>query len=300
MSKAYQLTINKISDWGAILEYLRSLSSINYMIACREFAPKTNKEHYHVYIQFRFSMKLSKKKLLSAHIEVCRGSPQENIDYIRKNGDILLEEGDPRLGGKVITIKEVKTMTNEERENLPFSSYNKLQALKRDEIATLRASLYYKKVEVYYIFGKSGTGKTKYAINAILNLFDMKKIESDLFNEVKYSGSFWNGVNIDNMTKVALYDDFRDYHMPPSEFINFIDYNIHVMNIKYGFVMNNFNYIFITSIQSPYDLYKKFQKSENIFVLNDQYCEESQTQWIRRFTQIIEVDEKGIKILAKK
>ena len=223
-----------------------------------------------------------------------------NINYIRKNGDILLEEGEPRLGGKVVTIKEVKTMTNEERENLPFSSYNKLQALKRDEIATLRASLYYKKVEVYYIFGKSGTGKTKYAINAILNLFDMKKIESDLFNEVKYSGSFWNGVNIDNMTKVALYDDFRDYHMPPSEFINFIDYNIHVMNIKYGFVMNNFNYIFITSIQSPYDLYKKFQKSENVFVLNDQYCEESQTQWIRRFTQIIEVDEKGIKILAKK
>ena len=105
MSKAYQLTINKISDWGAILEYLQSLSSINYMIACREFAPKTNKEHYHVYIQFRFSMKLSKKKLLSAHIEVCRGSPQENINYIRKNGDILLEEGEPRLGGKVVTIK---------------------------------------------------------------------------------------------------------------------------------------------------------------------------------------------------
>ena len=55
MPKAYQLTINKISDWGAILEYLQSLTSINYMIACREFAPKTQKEHYHVYIQFKYS-----------------------------------------------------------------------------------------------------------------------------------------------------------------------------------------------------------------------------------------------------
>ena len=80
MPKAYQLTINKIDDWGAILEYLQSLASINYMIACREFAPKTGKEHYHVYIQLKCSLTLSKKKLLSAHIEICKGSPQANID----------------------------------------------------------------------------------------------------------------------------------------------------------------------------------------------------------------------------
>ena len=61
MPKAYQLTINKIEDWGAILEYLQSLTSLNYMIACREFAPKTGKEHYHVYIQLKYSMTLSKK-----------------------------------------------------------------------------------------------------------------------------------------------------------------------------------------------------------------------------------------------
>ena len=89
MPKAYQLTLNKIDDWGAIFEYLQSLTSFNYMIACREFAPKTGKEHYHVYIQFKYSMNLSKKKLLSAHIEVCKGSPQANIAYIKKQGDIL-------------------------------------------------------------------------------------------------------------------------------------------------------------------------------------------------------------------
>lgn len=301
MPKAYQFTLFKIEEWGAILEYLQSLTSINYMIASREFAPKTGAEHYHVYIQLKHSMKLSRKKLLSAHIEICRGTPQQNIAYVKKQGDILLEEGEPRLGGgDAISIKEVKAMTNEERENLPFSSYNRLQALKRDEISVLKASEYYKEVEVYYIFGKSGTGKTKYAIEAIKNLVDLKYIESDTFNEVKYSDKFWNGVNLDNMTKVALYDDFRDYHMSPSEFINFIDYNVHVMNIKYGFVMNKFKYIFITSIQNPYDLYKKYQKSENIFVSNDEYTEESQAQWIRRFTEIIEVDEKGIKTYKKK
>lgn len=301
MSKAYQLTINKISDWGPILEYLQSLTSKNYMIACREFAPSTGKEHYHVYIQFRFSIQLSKKKLLSAHIEKCYGTPQQNIDYIKKSGDILFEGGKPRLGtGKAITIKEVKEMTYEDRENLPFTNYNRLQALKRDEISVLKASLSYKNVEVCYIYGKSGVGKTKYAMEAIVDLYNKKLIESDAYNKVKYSGSYWNGVSIDNMTQVALYDDFRDYHMPPSEFIQFIDYNVNVMNIKYGFAMNNFKYIFITSIQNPYDLYKRLQKSDNMFTSSDYYDEEAKEQWIRRFTEIIEVDDKGIKTYKKK
>ena len=175
MPKAYQLTINKIDDWGAILEYLQSLTSINYMIACREFAPKTGKEHYHVYIQLKYSMTLSKKKLLSAHIEICKGSPQANIDYIKKQGDILFEEGEPRLGGNSFSIKEIKAMTNEERENLSFYHYNKIQNLKRDEICVLKASEYLKNIQVYYIYGKSGTGKTKYAINAICELCKQKK-----------------------------------------------------------------------------------------------------------------------------
>ena len=312
MPKAYQLTINKISDWGEILAYLQSLTSVNYMIACREFAPKTGKEHYHVYIQFKYSMNLSKKKLLSAHIEVCKGRPQANIAYIKKQGDILFEEGEPRLASSGISIKEVKEMTKDERENLPFSHYNKVQSLKRDEICTLRASEYFKHVEVFYIFGPSGAGKTKYAINAIKELYKQQKIPDDIFNEVKYCGNFWNGVSLDNMSKVALYDDFRDYHLPPSEFINFIDYNMHIMNIKYGFVMNKFEYIFITSIQSPYKLYDNKPKDDQLskafgaankvlFKSNaEDYEEESRMQWIRRISQIIEVNGNGLTIKLNK
>lgn len=309
MSKAYQLTINKISDWGPILEYLQSLKSINYIIACREFAPTTKKEHYHVYIQFKFSMNLSKKKLFSAHIERCRGSPQSNIEYIRKNGDIIYEEGTPRLGGNGFSIKEVKGMTNEERDQLSFTHYNKIQSLKRDELSHIKASEYFKDVEVFYIHGPSGTGKTKYAINAIIELHKQNKIKTDEFNEVKFCGTFWNGVTLDNMTEVALYDDFRDYHLTPSEFINFIDYNVHIMNIKYGFVMNKFRYIFITSIQSPHDLFKKKEivfgnlgglgnkntKNEK----DDDDAEESKVQWLRRISQIVYTGNISLEIQVK-
>ena len=99
-SKAFLFTLFHINEWGPILEYLRSLKGRNYMIASREFAPKTGAEHYHIYVQFEFTVTLSRKKLLSMHIDICRGTPQQNIDYVKKEGDILLEEGEPRLGGK--------------------------------------------------------------------------------------------------------------------------------------------------------------------------------------------------------
>ena len=301
MSKAYQLTLNEIEKFEDLLKYLRSLKSKNYIIASQELAPSTGHPHIHVYIQFNYPIRLSIKKLCGAHIEPCWASPQRNIDYCKKDGNILIEEGKPRLGaGNAITIKEVKAMTYEDRENLPFTNYNRLQSLKRDEISVLKVSSSYKNVEVSYIYGKSGVGKTKYAMEAIKELYDKKLIESDAYNKVKYSGSYWNGVSVDNMTKVALYDDFRDYHMPPSEFIQFIDYNVNVINIKYGFAMNNFNYIFITSIQSPYDLYKGLQKSDNMFTSSDYYDEEAKEQWLRRFTEIIEINDKGIKSYRKK
>ena len=301
MSKAYALTLNQIEKWEELLKYFKSLKSRNYIVAGQELAPTTGHPHIQIYIQFNYPIRLSIKKLCGAHIEPCYASPQRNIDYCKKDGNILIEEGKPRLGaGNAISIKEVKEMTYEDRENLPFTNYNRLQSLKRDEISVLDANTSYKEVEVYYIFGKSGMGKTKYVMESIKKLADLKLIESAKYNKVKYTDKFWNGVSMDNMTQVALYDDFRDYHIPPSEFIQFIDYYYNIMNIKNSFVVNKFKYIFITSIQSPYDLYKKYQKSENIFVSNDEYAEEAKEQWLRRFTEIIEVTEKNIKLLKQK
>lgn len=54
----------------------------------------------------------------------------------------------------------------------------------------------------------------------------------DEFEEVKYSNGFWNGVSDGN--GCAVYDDFRDSHISASEFINFIDYNVHNLNVKGG------------------------------------------------------------------
>ena len=103
----------------------------------------------------------------------------------------------------------------------------------------------------------------------------MEELGLEKFNDVKFTGSFWNGLS--ENCEVALYDDFRDSHMKPSEFINFIDYNVHNLNSKGGYFKNKYKFIFITSIQNPEGLWKEFREKNP---------EDSLTQWMRRM-QII-------------
>ena len=57
--------------------------------------------------------------------------------------------------------------------------------------------------------------------------------------------------------------------MTASEFINFIDYRSHNLNVKGGTVRNNYTKIIITSIQSIDELYSNMPS-------------EAKQQWIRR------------------
>lgn len=245
-AKAFMLTCNEEDMFADVIAYVRSLSP-NYMIACKECAPTTGHVHMHLYAQFVNTRRLSFKKLCGSHVDVCKGSCQQNIAYVKKDGDIIVEEGTPRFKGGV-TIKDVKAMSKEQRADLPVQLYNIVQKVNEDEAKDISPMDYYKKVEVFYVYGESGAGKTKWCID------NMVENKISTFNEVKYDGSFWHGVKPDG--KVALYDDWRDSHMKPAEFINFIDYNRHVMNVKGGSVRNGYERIYITSVQSPEEIYK--------------------------------------------
>ena len=267
MSKrAYQLTLNQSQRFESLKEYLLS-RNYNYILAGKELAPTTGKEHIHVYIQLKTPSKLSLKKLEGAHIEQCFGSPEQNITYIKKpDTEIIFEVGEPKLmknKHSFPTIKEVEAMTKEERKELPVQYYNIAKEINIKEDNEIDINEYFKEdIKVYYIHGPSGIGKTKKAIEII------KELGYQKFNEVKYVNGFWIGTG---NSKVALYDDFRDSHMKASEFINFIDYNMHNLNTKYGYVKNAYQVIIITSIQDPNDIYRNLEEKE---------------QWLRRLNII--------------
>ena len=257
-SKAFLLTINEYENTTLVLCYLRKLKP-GYLLASREEAPTTGHVHAHIYVQFPNARRLSIAKLLGAHVDKCYGSPQQNQNYVKKDGDIICEEGElKKKGGK--SIEDVKKMAPEERAQLPIQLYNIVQKIEEKEGNDLNPEECYKKVEVHWFHGESGAGKTRAAMEAM---------KGRKFNMLKYENGFWHGIG---EAEVALYDDWRDTHMKPTELINFIDYYIHPMNVKGGSVKNKYKEIYITSIQDPEKIYSNMP-------------EEYKRQWIRRIKE---------------
>lgn len=261
--RSTQFTLNEVDRFNSLKEKILKKSP-SYVIACKEKAPTTGHEHIHIYVQWGKLRRIKAKDFEGAHIEATRGSPEANKKYIEKEGNIIWEEGEfkgYKNKNSFPTIKEVKMMKKEERDLLPLQYYNIIQKINMAEDNILDAKNAYKQVTVIYYWGKSGVGKTKTALQYI------KEYCNAAYCEVKFTNGFWIGVNTDCNT--ALYDDFRDSHMKPSEFINFIDYNIHNLNTKGGYVKNTFRHIFITSIQDPHCIYSNCP-------------EEYKEQWLRR------------------
>lgn len=285
-ARNFQITLNQIDKYNDIKDYLTNLKTFYYLISCKETAPTTGHEHIHIYTHFNKPIKLSIKKLKGAHLEKCKGTPHQNILYIIKNlnkdiieskfkeyleeynkikkenneqSTLLDELGErPHQGKKNFNFEEVSKLTQEDilnNEDLNLIQKKTLLNIKKDiSNQPININDYHKKIKVYYIYGPSGSGKTNKALDII------QENNYKNFDEVKYSNGFYIGAS--GLSKVCLYDEFRASHMSISEFINFIDYNKHNMNIKGGFIKNNYELIIITSIQDPNNIYNNVIDNE--------------------------------------
>ena len=273
-ARHFQITLNQVERWEELKDYIKSLKNFTYGIATLESAPSTGHQHIHFYIRFGEAQKLNPKKLQGAHIEKCFGSIKQNIEYIKKTkqpekrGKIIFEEGEindkfnpEKDGEKKPTIREVKEMSKDEREDLEITYYNQVDKINILEDNKITGQTCSKKVKVIYLWGPSGSGKSLWA---------KYKFKDTPFDIVKKEGDFWHGVS--GVNKACLYDDWRDSHMKPSDFINFIDYTVHTLNVKNGSMKNKYKYIIITSVQDPETIYETFVMKNT----------EPKKQWMRR------------------
>lgn len=271
-ARNFLLTLNDVSVYEFLADNLKAYKTLGYLLAYKEKAPSTGHEHIHIYVHFTNAIKLSAKKVLGAHIDICRGTPQQVIKYVSKDGDLVEEYGEkPKQGGK--NIKEIREMKKEDRELLPINYFNIVEKINQEENADIDIEDLAKNIKVYYIQGKPGVGKTE-KMKAIVR--ENKNIYGTKINMLKFDNNFWLGLG---SAKIAVYDDFRDSHMKASEFINFIDYNKHYMNVKGGTKLNNYELIIITSIQKLNEIYKHMP-------------EEGKNQWMRRVELIDMYNEK--------
>lgn len=279
------MNASTLEHYNDIRSYFESLKSCTYAL-CVEHIGQENK-HYHLFAQFKTPVKLSLKKLYGAHVEYIHSTPQDTVRYMKCEDDkhkslgvtyqLIDEWGELRSYGGSIKIKDIKNMNMNEIDELPAMYHNIASKIKLEQANELDVDDLHKDVKIYYIYGPSGVGKTQRAKEIIRENID--KYGRKL-NMIKYENGFYNGTS--RGCPIAIYDDFRDSHMKPSEFINLIDYNVHPMNIKGGSMMNEYKLIIITSVQDPHNIYHNVD-------------DEPRRQWLRRM-EIIEMNENAIDI----
>nr|WCD56378.1 MAG: replication associated protein [Cressdnaviricota sp.] len=256
-SRAYILTIFE----GEIIHFDKSIYECWCDDTCEDGKPH---KHHLIYFKNPISFKTIKKVYPKAHIERCH-SIEDSINYIMLNEKgrkfNIEERGKRPQKHKFETMADLKDEDSDDIPPYMYSAYSKY----KHKPKPIKTSEWLKHVKVYYISGPSGIGKSSKAYDLLVE----HNIEE--FDEISYENGFYLGAT--GAAKACIFDDFRDSRMKPDEFIRFIDYRRHTMNIKGGQVVNDYEFIIITSIKPVEELYKNVK-------------EEQREQWLRRLDVI--------------
>lgn len=230
---------------------------------------KDDKPHKHqlVYFKNQTSFNTIKKAYKTSHIEVAK-NVYDCIGYISDTSG--KKTNFQEIGKRPVDTRYKSTaelMDVSDVREVPWQQVNTWRRLRSDDSMAILIDDWHKDIEVYYIHGSPKRGKSKRAKDIL------KELGYKRMNVVKYENGFWNGIGTIKTEDCCIYDDWRDSHMKPSEFINFIDYNRHTLNVKGGAVRNDYKTIIITTVQRPEEIYRNVTG-------------EPRDQWIRRLKVI--------------
>lgn len=186
---SYLLTINnpkeKGYDHSAIKETLIvKFTTLNFFAMADEIG-ESGTYHTHVYVAFSSRVRWStvKKAFPEAHIDIAHGTPEENLNYIRKTGkwentdkaetrvEGTYEEWGtfPTQKGRNMDMQELYEMVKEGYTNAEILEINHDYILQIDKLDKLRGEILKEKfkstrrldLKVTYIYGATGAGKTR-------------------------------------------------------------------------------------------------------------------------------------------
>uniref|UniRef100_A0AAU8H4G0 ATP-dependent helicase Rep n=1 Tax=CRESS DNA virus TaxID=3138951 RepID=A0AAU8H4G0_9VIRU len=182
-----------------------------YGIVGKEEAPTTGTKHLQCYFNFINNTRGSfiMQRFRGIHIEVCRGSAEQNVEYCQKNGDFW-EYG--TLKKKIRTSlkrrKALKDMLKdymkmpylEFREQYPYEAFHQKEKLEKWRLDSLNTKAPWNgnlKEKNIWIWGPPGTGKSRWA---------RSQCEQDKIY-LKAINKWWSGY-LDTTHKVVLFEDF--------------------------------------------------------------------------------------------
>lgn len=240
----FLITLNEPDRWPHLYRYLVDRGSVHYLVAAEEKAPTTGHKHIHCYVHYRISKKLYPNKLEGAHVDKCRGSPYQNMEYVKKDGKIIIEEGKaPVQGKKKWTIGDCREASDEEISEQGVAFYSQIKKIRADWDLKKRQghATYNPTPKITWIYGPTGTGKTRYVVErgATAIQFSSQGYFSD-----------WGDA------RIIAFEEMRG-QIPFPLLLQIGDFynNHYVVNIKGGFKIVDIDELIITSPMSPKDCY---------------------------------------------
>ena len=300
-SKKYLLTINNPQDCGMTHEeIINRAQKFNPDYFClSDEVGASGTPHTHVFIYSGSPMRFStmKKRFPTAHIDKAMGSSQSNREYIRKEGKWDdTDKSETRVEGSFQEFGKVPDEADEKspkyaqliqwvRDGLSNEEILALDpsfALKTRDIDVLRQELRSaeytsknRKIRVHYIFGDSGTGKTR-------SIFE-KHPASDICRITNYGTRGRVQFDAYRGQSVLVFEEFHS-QIPIAEMLNYLDIYPVMLPARYYDRVACYTEVYITSNIPIEQQYPDLQKSKG----------ETWNAFLRRIHTVTEYRQGGI------
>lgn len=294
-SRKWNLVVNNPHEAGLLQEeIINKLQrfSLEYFCLCDEIA-ESGTYHTHIFMYSLSPIRFStiKNRFPTAHIEKAYGTALDNKSYLQKTGKWAetkkaetsvegtfyeygnipteIEEENPQMSKLIKSLYEGKTTTEIilEMPKLTFKIRD-IDLLRQ----TLLSEKYLKEnrmLDVSYLYGASGTGKTR----GIFNRHDASEI-SRVTNYRNGKGVSFDGYNAHD---VLVFEEFNS-QIPIEEMLNYLDIYPLYLPARYNDKVACYTKIYITSNNPFENQYEDIQR----------YRPDTWNAWYRRIHNIIE------------
>lgn len=279
-SRKWLLTINNPEEHNLVHSEIRSIlltiKNLSYWCMCDETG-SNGTYHTHLFLFKTSAIRFStiKKLFPAAHIDKAFGSIQDNYDYILKQGkhkntdkadtnhkDTFECSGEmpyERQGARN-DLMELYQMFDSGMTDAEILAENPNYILRVDKFSAARQAILFSKyrniqrdVEVVYIFGEPGTGKSA----SIQNVFGYK------FNEYYRVTDYKNPFDSYSGEDVIVFEEFRG-QIPLSAMLNYLDIYPVELKARYSNKQACYTKIFIISNISLDNQYTWIQREEPV------------------------------------
>lgn len=282
-TRRMQITCNHPLEKGFTADRIKEILLVyrtEYYCFCYETGEQGT-EHFHLYIKFRNpqSTSILSKRFGNAHVEAIRNhsTSQQNRDYIRKEGAYLdsekkatnhietfYESGNCPIDGKDNQghrndIEAMISLVQDGASNMEIVQAVPSMALRIPAVEQYRQAYWeeqgkeYRQMRVWYIYGKTRTGKTSYVYQS--------HDASEIYSVVDYKGAgIWDKYDTAR-TRILLLDEYRSA-LPFSLILALCDGQPLTLNCRYANRVCLHDTVYIVSNIPLMEQYPNIQREE--------------------------------------